>query len=148
MFIADVPNNGLPLCQNQLPKSKLVEVTHQCKWFYMYIAFCHFTRSSQPLSLPTWSNFFVTDPVTCQISKKWQVAGSCSLIHLVSDRCLSDINTAIPNPATFKKAKLSWAPFSPCHCCSSLGLPNTLKNTFYIQCTLLIEHLSSFKFLQ
>ena len=92
------------------PNPSLVEVAHQCRWFFM--AFCHFTRSSQPLSFPTWSSFFVTDLATCQITKKCSVCGSCSLIHFAIERCRSDMNTAIANPAAFRKAKLSWAPFN------------------------------------
>ena len=54
------------------PNPSLVEVAHQCKWFLM--ALCHFTRSSHPLSFPTWSSFFDTDLATCQMSKKCLVA--------------------------------------------------------------------------
>ena len=92
------------------PNPSLVEVAHQCKWFLM--ALCHFTRSSHPLSFPTWSSFFDTDLAKCQMSKKCLVAGCCSLIHFAIDRCLSETNKAMVNPAALRKAKQSWHPLS------------------------------------
>lgn len=67
---------------------------------------------SQPHSLLAWTIFLHIDFATCQMSKKWDVLGSHSLIHFAMDLCRSETKFAMVNPACFRKWKHFLAPWS------------------------------------